>query len=204
MPPRSACCSVRLHGVLPRGQSSLGSLGLCKAGLCMPGWKPRAGNCCAVRRHRWKSRESCGDGWRGPEGALQSLRESRSPWHGAVLCPTSDVAPRAGAWIQRTIKPLSPCGCLSPIQLGITQCQLFGCCLINSSGRVAVPELAPAWSVQLCAVRGPRPRPQPRDVPLTSHTERGRSCRARQGTGWASAELLPRSQHNSGDFNRLH
>lgn len=105
---------MRLHGVLQRGQSSLGSFGLCKAGLCVPGWKPCAGNGCMVMRHQWKSMESRNDGRRGPEGPLQSLGESRSRWHGMVLCPTMEVASRAGARIQRTIKPLSPCAASPP------------------------------------------------------------------------------------------
>lgn len=188
-----------LHGVLPRGQSSPGSLGLCKAGFCMPGWKLPRGEEAPV--------ENQGEPWRWPAGTRGTPAipgESRSWGHRAALCPTTEVASRAGARIPRTIKPLSPCGCLSPVQLGIKQCQLFGCCLINSAAGVAVPELAPAWSAWLCAVRVPRPHPQPEDVPLVSHTERGRSRQACQGTGWASAELLPRSPHNSGDFNHLH
>lgn len=42
-------------------------------------------------------------------------------------------------WIQRTIKPLS-LRLPGPIQLGMKQCRLFGCCLINSAAAVAVPE----------------------------------------------------------------
>lgn len=42
-------------------------------------------------------------------------------------------------WIQHTIKPLS-LRLPGPIQLGMKQCRLFGCCLINSAAAVAVPE----------------------------------------------------------------
>lgn len=71
-----------------------------------------------------------------------------------------EAAACTGAQLQRTIKPLSPRGCLSPVQLGITQCWPFGRCLINSATGVALCELALVWRAPLCAFWGPRPCPQ--------------------------------------------
>lgn len=85
-----------IRGAPCMGKAPPGSLGLCKARLCTPGWKPHAGNCRVVRRHPWKSRESRGGGRQGPEGALQSLEECR--WHGVV--------PRHGGCVS--------CWCMDP------------------------------------------------------------------------------------------
>lgn len=71
-----------------------------------------------------------------------------------------EAAARTGAQLQRTIKPLSPRGCLSPVQLGITQCWPFGRCLINSATGAALCEPALVWRAPLCAFWGPRPCPQ--------------------------------------------
>lgn len=71
-----------------------------------------------------------------------------------------EAAARTGAQLQRTIKPLSPRGCLSPVQLGITQCWPFGRCLINSATGVALCEPALVWRAPPCAFWGPRPCPQ--------------------------------------------
>lgn len=70
-----------------------------------------------------------------------------------------EAAARTGAQLQRTIKPLSPRGCLSPVQLGITQCWPFGRCLINSATGVALCEPALVWRAPPCAFWGPRPSP---------------------------------------------
>lgn len=53
---------------------------------------------------------------------------------------------------------------------------------------------APVWSLCPCAVRGPHPRHQPRDVSLVPQAEHG----------WVYAELLPGSQRTSGGFNHRH
>jgi len=130
--------------------------------------------------------------------------QSRSWWHGTALCPATEVASHARAWIQRTIKPLSPCCCLSPHPAGNSTVPAirvlpnkFGsqggsfragssmeCGALCCSGS---PSSSPAWG---CPTR----------VPRRAWTKPLSTPRHRPGV----AELLPGSQHNSGDFNHLH
>lgn len=99
-----------LGAAAPGGQSFPGLFGLCRAGLRPPGWKPRAGGCRVVRRHRGKSGESGGEGRQGPRGAPRCR----------VPMAQRGVVPRHGGCVSRWCtepahnKAFIPRGCLSP------------------------------------------------------------------------------------------